>query len=141
MKVRAKWFRNVGARSLPCVLLAAGAVAGCIGNGPDSSATNTEQSDAAGAPPATDRWLGRWTGPEGTYLDIAGTAGAYEITIQDLDRARMFAGSARGDHIEFQRDGTLEFLTATSGDETGMKWLAGKANCLTVKRGEGYCRD
>ena len=42
----------------------------------------------------TDEWVGRWTGPEGTYLDIAGT-----------------------------------------------KWLAGKANCLTIMLGEGYCRD
>ena len=30
---------------------------------------------------------------------------------------------------------------ATDGDATGMKWLAGKARCLTVRVGEGYCRD
>ena len=39
------------------------------------------------------------------------------------------------------RDGRAESIAATTGDETGMKWLAGKTNCLTIKVGEGYCRD
>jgi len=95
--------------------------------------------DAAGA--VTDAWVGRWNGPEGTYLAIAGSAGAYEVTIKDLDAARTFSGSAAGDRIEFRRDGALESIRATTGDETGMKWLAGKTNCLTIKVGEGYCRD
>jgi hypothetical protein len=90
---------------------------------------------------ATDAWVGRWTGPEGTYLAIAGSGGAYEITIKDLDAARAFSGSAAGSRIEFQRDGVTESIAATNGDATGMKWLAGKTNCLTVKPGEGYCRD
>ena len=95
--------------------------------------------DAAG--PATDDWVGRWNGPEGTYPAIAGSAGVYEITIKDLDTARTFSGSAAGNRIEFRRDGAAESIRATTGDETGMKWLAGKTNCLTVKVGEGYCRD
>jgi hypothetical protein len=90
---------------------------------------------------STDAWLGRWTGPEGTYLEIAGANGAYEITVKDLDRARTFSGSSVGDGIEFRRDGATEVLRATDGDATGMKWLAGKKNCLTIKAGEGYCRD
>ena len=90
---------------------------------------------------ATDAWAGRWTGPEGTYLAIAGAGGIYEITVKDLDAARTFNGSAAGNRIEFQRDGVMESIRATNGDETGMKWLAGKKNCLTIKTGEGYCRD
>jgi len=46
-----------------------------------------------------------------------------------------------GDHVEFERDGIKESLRPTDGNTTGMKWLAGKADCLTVKTGEGYCRD
>jgi hypothetical protein len=92
-------------------------------------------------PRSTDEWLGRWNGPEGTYLEIAGGNGAYEVTVKDLDRARTFSGSAVGDGIEFHRDGATELLRATDGDATGMKWLAGKKNCLTIKAGEGYCRD
>ena len=91
--------------------------------------------------PSTDEWLGRWHGPEGTYLDIAGTNGAYQITVKDLDGARTFSGSAAGSGIEFRRDGTNEMIEATNGDATGMKWLAGKQDCLTIKRGEGFCRD
>ena len=90
---------------------------------------------------ATDAWLGRWNGPEGTYLEIARVGGAYEVTIKDLDAARTFIGSAADDRIEFRRDGVTESIEATNGDETGMKWLAGKTNCLTIKLGEGYCRD
>ena len=89
----------------------------------------------------TDDWLGRWNGPEGTYLEIAGANGAYEITVKDLDAARTFEGRGAGDHIEFRRDGVAEQLRATNGDDTGMKWLAGKTSCLTIKRGEGFCRD
>ena len=89
----------------------------------------------------TDAWAGRWNGPEGTYLAIAGSGGVYEITIKDLDAARTFSGSAAGSLIEFRRDGVTEQIEATNGDATGMKWLAGKTSCLTIKLGEGYCRD
>jgi hypothetical protein len=34
-----------------------------------------------------------------------------------------------------------EVIRATNGNGTGMKWLVGKADCLTVRVGEGYCKD
>ena len=66
-----------------------GAALGCAKNGTGSR--------------VPDGWIGRWQGPEGTYLEVAGADGKFEIT--------------------------------------GMKWLAGKTDCLTVRLGEGYCRD
>jgi len=54
---------------------------------------------------------------------------------------RKFAGAAAGDTIAFERDGAKESVHASDGNATGMKWLAGKSNCLTVRAGEGYCRD
>jgi hypothetical protein len=111
-------------RCLPVALLL---VHGCTSDGPK--------------PALTDSWVGRWRGPEGTYLEIAAVNGAYEITVKDLDAARTFTGSAVGNRIEFRRDGAAESIGATNGDETGMKWLAGKTNCLTIKLGEGFCRD
>jgi hypothetical protein len=93
------------------------------------------------AEPATDKWLGQWNGPEGTLLRLAGGKGKYEITIQNLDGPRNFQGSAVGDQIQFERDGVKESIRATNGAETGMKWLSDKSNCLTVRHGEGYCRD
>ena len=49
----------------------------------------------------------------------------------------------RGDQavLEFERDGVQETVRAGDGDATGMKWLAGRKDCLVVKAGEGYCRD
>src|SRR5688572_30937562 len=55
---------------------------------------------------ATDAWLGRWMGPEGTFLLLEGGNGRYEVTIQDLDGPRVFQGMAAGARIEFERDGS-----------------------------------
>jgi hypothetical protein len=112
--------------------------------GPDArERTLTPLGTAASQPlqAPTDRWLGQWNGPEGTFLRLGGGSGRYDITIQDLDGPRPFSGRAVGEHIEFERNGQLETLRATDGQATGMKWLADKKDCLTVRPGEGYCRD
>lgn len=115
---------------------------GCTSDQPGvATEPGQEAGDHDSALATASRWVGRWNGPEGTYLQIAVGSDAYEITIKDLDRARIFQGELMGDHIEFQRDGTKEFLRPSSGEATGMKWLAGKVDCLTIRWGEGYCRD
>ncbi|WP_439517141.1 hypothetical protein [Hydrogenophaga sp.] len=96
---------------------------------------------AASAAPAADQWLGKWNGPEGTFVQIAGGNGQYEVTVQNLDGPRTFKGTAAGERLEFERDGVRESVRATDGAQTGMKWLSEKKDCLTVKAGEGYCRD
>lgn len=114
-------------------LLAAAAIplllAGCT--------TSSSEQDAK----VTEQWLGRWNGPEGTYLDISGTPADYRLTIANLDGPRRFVGRAQGSKIVFVRDGVVESVSATDGEATGMKWLLDKQNCLTVRSGEGYCRD
>ncbi|WP_439588114.1 hypothetical protein [Hydrogenophaga sp.] len=105
---------------------------------PPSPATNPPITSAESA---TDRWVGKWSGPEGTFLQLAGGNGQYEVTIQNLDGPRTFKGTAAGDRLEFERDGVRESVRASNGAETGMKWLSEKSDCLTVKAGEGYCRD
>lgn len=123
-------------------LVWAGVLAGCQDRpANDRSAPPANPSDIAKAAPAPDRWLGTWNGPEGTFLRLAGGGGAYDITVQNLDGPRTFKGTAVGDRIEFERDGTKESVRATGGVETGMKWLSEKKDCLTVRSGEGYCRD
>lgn len=98
-------------------------------------------ADAANSLAATDAWVGQWTGPEGTFLRIEGGQGKYQITIRDLDASRIYTGMSDGTTIRFDRNGVKESIHATNGEQTGMKWLQGKTNCLTVREGEGYCRD
>jgi hypothetical protein len=100
-----------------------------------------KSGDPSGAAPPTDAWIGQWSGPEGTFLRIAGRGGVYEVTIQDLDGPRTFAGRAEADGIAIERDGRRERLHATDGPGTGMKWLADKHDCLGLRPNEGWCRD
>lgn len=95
---------------------------------------------AASAPETASAWVGRWQGPEGTYLDITGGPGAYRVTISNLDGPRTFDARAGSDTLVILRDGTTETLRPGNGADTGMKWLADKQDCLIVKPGEGYCR-
>lgn len=114
---------------------------------PPTPAPPPQQAPAAAPAPGaepeapTDQWLGQWDGPEGTFLRITGGQGHYDVVIQNLDGPRTFAGTAAGETIEFQRDGITETLRASNGEQTGMKWLSTKKDCLTVRAGEGYCRD
>ena len=116
-------------------------VTGCDGRKSGSAQDAAASSSATASAPVADKWLGKWSGPEGTFIQLAGGNGKYELTIQNLDGPRTFQGQAVGNHIEFERNGVKESVRATNGAETGMKWLSEKSNCLTVRAGEGYCRD
>lgn len=102
-------------------------------------ATTVEEKKPA---PATDAWLGQWIGVEGTLLtiDVGASPGVYAITETTLDGPVSFAGTADGDIIRFERAGAQETIRAGTGDDTGLKYLAGKTNCLVIKSGEGFCR-
>jgi uncharacterized protein (DUF2147 family) len=86
-------------------------------------------------------FTGKWTGPEGTALTIAPQGSDYKVTVQNLDGPRDFIGQTADGGIQFARDGQTFVIRPGSGEETGMKWLADKDNCLIVGPGEGYCRD
>lgn len=87
------------------------------------------------------RLLGKWNGPEGTYLDIHYSQNTFTIHLKDTEKLRTFTAQSKGDHLVFERDGIIESVHLSTGDETGMKWLSGKQECVTVLLGEGYCRD
>ena len=114
---------------------------GCSDRNVDSGSFKDPSSSVASFDAVTDKWLGQWNGPEGTFLRLEGGKGSYEITIQNLDGPRIYQGRAVGAQIQFERNGTKETIRPTSGAETGMKWLGDKLNCLTIRPGEGYCRD
>ena len=87
-------------------------------------------------------YLGKWIGVEGMVLDVTRRAGGgVTLAMQwDLDHNGTFPGSVTAEGLRFTRDGKDEIAVPSDGDATGLKWLAGKKDCLTVKPGEGYCR-
>lgn len=118
-----------------------------------ASVETIEDPDAVGAAdnrsvaiPPTDAWLGRWTGPEGLFLDIQpapdGKAGHYTVANRDsLDRQADYQGVADGATIRFVRDGKDLSIRPGTGAATGFKYLAAKQDCLiVVPNQEGYCR-
>lgn len=112
-------------RLLPATLLLLQCLVGCASN-----------DDAV-----ADQWLGQWNAPEGTFLKVERQGSEYTLTIQNLDGPRTYIGSAEAGGIRFDRSGVTEHIRATNGVGTGMKWLSDKTECLTVRPGEGYCRD
>lgn len=88
----------------------------------------------------TDKWLGQWNGPEGTYLLLSKKGDHYVVKVQSLDGPETYEGIAAGDRIQFTRNGKAESIHAGGGEETGMKWLLDEKNCLIIKAGEGFCR-
>ena len=121
------------------------ALAGCQDRKQRSeSSSSNPPAISAPVPPAnnvTDQWLGKWIGPEGTFLVLSKNGDKYVVEIQALDGPATYDGIPAGDRIEFQRNGKTESIHAGDGQETGMKWLLDKKNCLIIKTGEGFCRS
>ncbi len=99
--------------------------------------------DSATAPHRFADWAGKWTGVEGMYATITtAEPGKYKLEMQsDLDTKGTYEGTDSEHGIKFKRGDEELSLSRASGDETGLKYLAGKKECLKVKDGEGYCRD
>jgi hypothetical protein len=105
---------------------------------PEAAATQTPVAEA----PQTDAWIGKWIGVEGNTLTIeeTGVKGAYAIVEGTLDGEKRYGGKAEGDHIALIDAGASGAIRAGTGDETGLKYLAGKTNCLIIDSGRGFCR-
>ena len=148
-------------RSILLTVLAVGgiAIAACTNTTPDpkppaSPAPATSPANSPAASPATsptgspagtasklDGLVGRWNGAEGTYLNIAKKGDKYSIEIANLDGPKTFEGTAKGDIIEFIRNGKTETIKPATGSETGMKGFEKETNCVVVTKGsEGFCK-
>ena len=110
-----------------------------------ASQTNTGGDPAKAFPEVhtaiPESWLGKWDGPEGTFLQVSKTNDKYQITIQNLDGPRTFDATPVDGKLQFVRDGQSESIHAGNGEDAGMKWLLDKKNCLVVRKGEGFCRE
>lgn len=135
------------------VIIAALAVAACSPRQDAGQKSSGASAESAAVSAASDvassatvsvvdvsAFTGKWTGPEGTWLDIAPTGEAYRVTVRNLDGPRHFEGTVSDGGIRFVRDGQAFVIRPGNGDATGMKWLKGKTDCLVVAPGEGYCR-
>ena len=116
----------------------------------NSASPITSPSQAPTASPAADNktvgkadsLVGQWPGVEGTYLKVDKKGDKYEIEIKNLDGSKKYEGTAKGDMIEFSRNGKTETIKAATAEETGMKWLKGEKNCVVITKGsEGYCKQ
>ena len=109
---------------------------------PPQTTDGEPQSVAAQDPADNERYAGRWIGVEGTFMNVTPRGdGRFDIEMQyDLDHRAKVVGYSTGDGLAIPRGGELLVARPSNGDATGLKWLAGKTDCLTVKPGEGYCR-
>lgn len=138
-----------GRSSIAVTCALAGSLAACTPAAESDAATQQESSASPATAASGDaavshaEWAGKWVGVEGTYVEITPTAdGSYALTMQsDLDTVGTYTGTDADGGIAFERGGQQLLLKAASGDQTGLKYLAGKSDCLMVAEGEGYCRD
>ena len=132
------------AHNCSVALVTALSLASC-GPAPQPPAPKIEAAPAvapAVTPLPTDAWLGDWIGVEGNTLKIenGGVPGAYTMSERTLDGPLSYTGIAQGAAISFEEKGKVKTIRAGTGDETGLKYLAGKTNCLVIEPSRGFCR-
>lgn len=117
---------------------------------PLTSPTNSPAASPSGSPSADDKKIvgkadvlaGEWPGLDGASLKIEKKGEKYEIEIKTKDGSKKFEGTAKGDVIEFTRNGKNETIKAATAVETGLKWTKGEKNCVVITKGtEGYCKN
>ena len=57
-----------------------------------SNTASAPQANATTAHVVPEQWLGRWDGPEGTFLNLSRNGEKYTVVIQDLDGPRKLRG-------------------------------------------------
>lgn len=117
-----------------------------------SSSSNDVAFQSEAVPPPTAAthahadWQGLWIGVEGLFVFVSvGAPGEYTLEMMgktdDMkDNITILGRDAEGG-IEFERDGKTLLLRSAAGQETGLKWLEDKKQCLMVAESEGFCRD
>jgi len=89
-------------------------------------------------------FAGRWTGPEGLFLEVTATADERRVRVRlkdTLDTEATYDGIVITDGIQFVRGGRTEVARRGSGGDTGFSALQSGTDCLIVRQGvEGYCR-
>jgi len=88
-----------------------------------------------------DSLVGKWAGSGTASLNVTKKGDKFAIEIVGADGQKTFEGTAKGDAIEFTRNGKTETIKAASGAETGVKGFEKETNCVVVTKGsEGFCK-
>jgi hypothetical protein len=107
-----------------------------------ASPTTSPSNDGKVVVGKADALVGVWPGIEGASLTVAKKGDKYEIEIKAKDGSKKFEGTAKGDAIEFSRNGKTDSIKAATAEETGLKWLKGEKNCVVITKGsEGFCKN
>ena len=100
-------------------------------------------AEATPTPPTTGRRCSRpitsAAGPASracTSTSPASPAAGSGCRCSGTDHRGTFDGSVTAEGLRFMRDGVAETAVPGNGDATGLKYLAGKQDCLVVKPGE-----
>lgn len=143
---------------MPLLAIAAVAIVACTDTpgtktpaSPSPSASASPASSPAASPSGSpvanattgkaDSLVGKWTGSENASLTVAKKGDKFSIEIAGKDGTKSFDGTAKGDVIEFTRNGKTESIKSATGAETGVKSLEKESNCVVVTKGsEAYCR-
>ena len=93
-----------------------------------------------------DSMLGRWTGVEGSFVDIVPSQKDYMVTLaywdpvlqtMQYENHRAYAAASG---ISFKKNKVEHTITLTDGNGSGMKWLQNAKLCIKINPGDGYCK-
>lgn len=93
-----------------------------------------------------DTFLGRWTGVEGSFVDIVPKKEGYIITMARWDSKTQsmeyesYPGYLSESKMTFKKNGVEQTITLTDGSGSGMKWLQNAKLCIKISSGDGYCK-
>ena len=74
----------------------------------------------------SDAWLGKWIGPEGTFLLLSRNGDKYVVKIQSLDGPATYQGVAHGDAIQFERQGHDQSYSRRKRRTNGNEMVVGE---------------
>lgn len=135
------------------VVAAVAVMGGCTQTGETKPGTTIPAASPAASPSQSpvaddkkpvskvDSLQGEWPGQEGALLKVEKKGDKYEIEIKTKEGSKKFEGTAKGDAIEFVRNGKTETIKAATLEESGLKWAGGEKTCVVIIKGsEAFCK-
>ena len=135
------------------VVAAVAVIGGCTQTGETKPGTTIPAASPAASPSQSpvaddkkpvskvDSLQGEWPGQEGALLKVEKKGDKYEIEIKTKEGSKKFEGTAKGDAIEFVRNGKTETIKAATLEESGLKWAGGEKTCVVIIKGsEAFCK-